>query len=46
MGEPVMKCLEQKLARLKNVAVTVAADNVPDEEGSAAIVVNFQMGRC
>lgn len=39
-----MKGFEQNLARLKNVAVTVAADNVPDEEGSAAIVMKFSDG--
>ena len=38
------RCLKQNLARLKNVAVTVAADNVPDEEGTAAIVVKFSDG--
>ena len=39
-----MKCLEQKLAGLRNIAVAVAADNVPDEEGAAAIVLKFSDG--
>jgi hypothetical protein len=34
----------QNLARLRNVAVTVAADNEPDAEGSANIVVKFADG--
>ena len=32
---------ELSLARLENVAVAVTANDVPDEEGSAAIVVKF-----
>lgn len=38
------KPFAQSLARLKNVVVTVTANDVPDEEGSAAIVVNFSDG--
>jgi len=36
--------LEQSLARLQNVSVSVAADNIPDTEGTAAIVVRFSDG--
>jgi hypothetical protein len=38
------KRFEQSLAGLRNVAVAVTAHYVPDEEGSAAIVVEFSDG--
>jgi hypothetical protein len=37
----------QKLEKLKNVGVEVAADDTPDSEGTAAIGINFQTAqRC
>lgn len=42
--DQVTKPFELSLARLRNVAVTVTPNDVPDEEGSAAIVVNFSDG--
>ena len=38
------KSFKQGLARLRNVSVAVAADSVPDAEGTAAIVVKFSDG--
>lgn len=38
------KSFEQHLARLRNVSVAVAAESVPDAEGTAAIVVKFSEG--
>ena len=35
---------EQNLAKLRNVSVAMAADNIPDEEGTAAVVVKFSDG--
>ena len=35
---------EQDLAKLTNVDVSVAPDDVPDEEGMAAVVVKFSDG--
>jgi hypothetical protein len=40
----VTKNFEQNLARLRNVSIAVAADNIPDEEGTAAVVVTFSDG--
>jgi hypothetical protein len=42
--DQVTKPFELSLARLRNVAVTVTPNDVPDEEGSAACVVNFSDG--
>jgi|SRR6476660_8349645 hypothetical protein len=36
--------VELSLARLRNVAVALTANDVPDEEGSAAIAVKFSDG--
>jgi hypothetical protein len=41
---PVTRPFELSLARLRNVQVAVTASGVPDEEGSAAIVVKFSDG--
>ena len=38
------KSFEQSLAGLRNVSVAVAADNIPDAEGTAAVVVKFSDG--
>lgn len=38
------KSFEQSLARLRNVSIAVSADNIPDTEGTAAIVVKFSDG--
>ncbi|OKO71320.1 hypothetical protein [Bradyrhizobium sp. AS23.2] len=35
---------EQSLARLRKVSVAVVADNIPDAEGTAAVVVKFSDG--
>jgi hypothetical protein len=35
---------EQSLASLRNVSITVAADNIPDAEGTASVVVKFSDG--
>jgi hypothetical protein len=40
----VTKNFEQNLARLRNVRIAVAADNIPDEGGTAAVVVTFSDG--
>jgi hypothetical protein len=40
----VTKSFEQSLARLRNVSIAVSADNIPDTEGTAAIVVKFSDG--
>jgi hypothetical protein len=42
--DPVTKPFELSLARLRNIAVSVTAKDVPDEEGSAAIVMKFSDG--
>lgn len=38
------KSFEQKLDRLRNASIAVAADNIPDAEGTAAVVVRFSDG--
>ncbi|MEH2497814.1 hypothetical protein V1294_004293 [Bradyrhizobium sp. AZCC 1678] len=38
------KSFEQSLARLRNVSVSVIADDIPDAEGTAAIVIRFSDG--
>ena len=38
------KSFEQSLAGLRNAAMAVGADNTPDAEGTAAVVVNFSDG--
>jgi hypothetical protein len=40
----VTTTFEQNLAKLRNVSVAMAADNTPDEEGTAAVVVKFSDG--
>jgi hypothetical protein len=35
---------EQNLAKLRDVSVTVAHDNIPDAEGTASIIVKFSDG--
>jgi len=40
----VTKSFVQNLARLKNVSIAVAADNIPDAEGTASVVVKFSDG--
>jgi hypothetical protein len=40
----VTNSFEQKLARLRNVSLTVVADNIPDEEGTASVVMKFSDG--
>jgi hypothetical protein len=40
----VTNSFEQNLARLRNVSIAVAADNIPDAEGTAAVVVKFSDG--
>jgi hypothetical protein len=44
MGTPVTTSFEQSLARLRNVSVAIVADNIPDAEGTAAVVVEFSDG--
>jgi hypothetical protein len=36
--------VEQSLAGLRNAGIAVAADNIPDAEGTAAVVVTFSDG--
>src|SRR5581483_2970911 len=40
----VTRPFEMSLARLRNVAATIVPDDLPDEEGSAAIAVKFSDG--
>ena len=47
MGEyrpQAVKAFEQKLAELKNVGIEVAADNTPDDQGTAGITITFSDG--
>jgi hypothetical protein len=39
-----MKAFEQKLAELKNLSIEVAADNTPDDEGTAGITIRLSDG--
>jgi hypothetical protein len=44
VGPRVTKSFQQSLAKLKNVSIAVTADNIPDAEGTASIVVKFSDG--